>query len=190
MNESKSNIPKLRFPGFTGPWEQRKLGELYEPISEKNDGSYGINRVISVANMYFKADAKVSDKSYLSTYNVMRIGDIAFEGNRSGGFAHGRLVENDIGDGIVSHVFKVFRPIGDYDLSYWKYAINNESVMGPILVHTRSRVTMMHELVPRDFLMKAFVFPLRWQSSVESAPSSVPSTTLSPFASVSLIIPS
>ena len=28
MSEAKPNVPKLRFPGFTGPWEQRKLGEL------------------------------------------------------------------------------------------------------------------------------------------------------------------
>lgn len=28
MPEDSSNIPKLRFPGFTDPWEQRKLGEL------------------------------------------------------------------------------------------------------------------------------------------------------------------
>ena len=28
MNKEKSGIPKLRFPGFTGAWEQRKLGEV------------------------------------------------------------------------------------------------------------------------------------------------------------------
>lgn len=28
MSESKRNVPKLRFPGFTEAWEQRKLGEL------------------------------------------------------------------------------------------------------------------------------------------------------------------
>ena len=28
--EEKRNVPKLRFPGFTDPWEQRKLGELVE----------------------------------------------------------------------------------------------------------------------------------------------------------------
>ena len=27
MSENKENVPKLRFPGFTDPWEQRKLGE-------------------------------------------------------------------------------------------------------------------------------------------------------------------
>lgn len=24
----KKNVPKIRFPGFTEPWEQRKLGEI------------------------------------------------------------------------------------------------------------------------------------------------------------------
>ena len=28
MDNKKNGIPKLRFPGFTGAWEQRKLGEL------------------------------------------------------------------------------------------------------------------------------------------------------------------
>lgn len=30
MCENKSNVPKLRFPGFTDAWEQRKLGEVAE----------------------------------------------------------------------------------------------------------------------------------------------------------------
>lgn len=39
---NKKNVPRLRFPGFTDPWEQRKLAELvtrYEdPIETPNDG--------------------------------------------------------------------------------------------------------------------------------------------------------
>ncbi len=26
--EEKRNVPKLRFPGFTDPWEQRRLGKV------------------------------------------------------------------------------------------------------------------------------------------------------------------
>ena len=33
--EEKKLVPKLRFPGFTEPWEQRKLGELMEVTSVK-----------------------------------------------------------------------------------------------------------------------------------------------------------
>ena len=104
----KAQKPAIRFEGFTDAWEQRKFGDMYEKISEKNDMSFGTESIISVANMYFKPDAKVSDDDYLKTYNVMRLGDIAFEGNKSKNFAHGRFVENTIGNGIVSHVFDVF----------------------------------------------------------------------------------
>ncbi|MCZ0892053.1 restriction endonuclease subunit S [Ligilactobacillus saerimneri] len=30
MDKKKNGIPKLRFPGFTGAWEQRKLGEMVD----------------------------------------------------------------------------------------------------------------------------------------------------------------
>ena len=97
-------------PNMTHSWEQRKFDELYEKVSEKNDLTYGTDKIISVANMYFKSDSFITDIEYLRTYNVFHLGDIAFEGNKSKNFAHGRFVENTIGDGIVSHVFDVFRP--------------------------------------------------------------------------------
>ncbi|MDU2070873.1 MAG: hypothetical protein E7E87_09965, partial [Bifidobacterium breve] len=47
------SVPEIRFAGFTDPWEQRQFGELYRPVSEKNDVSFGRDKAISVANMYF-----------------------------------------------------------------------------------------------------------------------------------------
>ena len=35
MSETKRKVPKLRFPGFTEDWEQRKLGEIMEVTSVK-----------------------------------------------------------------------------------------------------------------------------------------------------------
>lgn len=29
MSDKKENVPKIRFPGFTGTWEKRKIGEYY-----------------------------------------------------------------------------------------------------------------------------------------------------------------
>ena len=42
MDNKKNGIPKLRFPGFTGAWEQRKLGDYLsiptkEPITDINE---------------------------------------------------------------------------------------------------------------------------------------------------------
>ena len=144
---------------YASAWEQRKLGELYKEVSEKNDLTYGKDRIISVAHMYFNPVVYVTEDDYLKTYNVMRLGDIAFEGNRSKNFAHGRLVENTIGDGIVSHVFKVFRPIQPFDLMYWKYSINNEKAMKDVLTRSTKASTMMHELVAKDFLNEEIAVP-------------------------------
>ncbi|URJ37338.1 restriction endonuclease subunit S [Paenibacillus polymyxa] len=34
MSEHKENVPKIRFPGFTDAWEQRRLGEAFNQTSE------------------------------------------------------------------------------------------------------------------------------------------------------------
>ncbi len=100
--------PRVRFKGFEGEWEKVQFSELYEPSSIKNK-TFGADKIISVANMYFKPVSYISDEEYLKSYNVMNLGDIAFEGNKSKDYAHGRFVENTIGDGIVSHVFIVLK---------------------------------------------------------------------------------
>ena len=140
-------------------WEQRKFSELYARSSEKNDGSIGMDKNITVATMQFKNDVKVSTTEYLKTYYTFKLGDIAFEGHQSKEFRYGRFVENDIGNGIVSHIFAVFRPIQEYDLCFWKYAINNETLMQRILARSTKASTMMHDLVTNDFLKETFLVP-------------------------------
>ena len=157
--KNEQNAPKIRFKGFTDAWELREFSQLYKKVAEKNDLSFGTDKIISVANMYFKADTKESSDDYMKTYNIMRMGDIAFEGNKSKNYAHGRFVENTIGDGIVSHVFDVFRPITDYDLFFWKYMINNEGVMGRIMTRCTKASTMMTNLVADDFLKETISIP-------------------------------
>lgn len=152
-------VPRWRFKGFNDDWEQRKFGELYKKSSEKNDGSISMDRNITVATMQFKEDVKVSTEDYLKTYYTFNVGDIAFEGHQSKEYRFGRFVENDIGNGIISHIFAVFRPIVDYDLQFWKYAINNESLMQRVLSRSTKASTMMHDLVTDDFLEQKFLVP-------------------------------
>lgn len=154
-----NKVPQIRFNGYSDTWVQRKFGELYKRVTEKNDLSFGKDKIISVANMYFKTDESRSDDAYMRTYNIFRVGDIAFEGHSSKQFAYGRFVENTIGDGLVSHIFDVFRPISNYDLQYWKYAIINEQIMGRILMTSTTQSTMMNNLVSKDFLKRQLAVP-------------------------------
>lgn len=140
-------------------WEKRKFGDLYSKTSEKNDGSFGPDKIISVATMSWKTNVRISSEDYLATYNVLRKGDIAFEGNKSKKFSFGRFVENDIGDGIVSHVFVVFRPKVSPIISYWKYFIHNEFVMRNILRKSTIKATMMTNLSSHDFLRQTLCTP-------------------------------
>ena len=158
--QNGEKTPRVRFKGFEGEWKYYSFGKLYRHNVIKNDLTFGTDKVISVANMHYTSNTNISDENYLRTYNIFRIGDIAFEGNKSKDFAHGRFVENTIGDGIVSHVFEVFTPISDeYDLNYWKYAINNERIMGKILLRCTKASTMMTNLTANEFLRENILVP-------------------------------
>lgn len=159
MKKVTKTTPSVRFNRFTVPWKLRKFSELYRKSSEKNDGSIGMDKNITVATMQYKDDVKVSTQEYLKTYYTFNVGDIAFEGHHSKEFKFGRFVENDIGDGIVSHIFMVFRPVCNYDICFWKYAINNERVMQKILSRSTKASTMMHDLVTNDFLNESIFVP-------------------------------
>ncbi|EPC94500.1 type I restriction enzyme specificity protein [Lacticaseibacillus paracasei subsp. paracasei CNCM I-4648] len=156
---AEQHVPQFRFKDFSDSWEQRSFKTLYKKVIEKNDLSFESDRIISVANMYYKPNDSKSDEKYMETYNIFRLGDIAFEGNKSKNFAYGRFVENTIGDGIVSHVFDVFRPISEYDLNYWKYFIHYEDIMGQKLRMSTTKATMMNNLVSKDFLKQSVLVP-------------------------------
>ncbi|WP_157949669.1 restriction endonuclease subunit S [Megasphaera stantonii] len=154
-----SVVPEIRFAGFTEAWEQRKFGDLYERVTEKNDLTYGIDKSITVASMQYKKDGCITNEDYLRTYTICLLGDIVFEGHQSKQFRFGRFVENDLGNGIVSHIFMVFRPKTDYDLYFWKYAINNEQLMRKILSHCTKASRMMNDLVIQDFFKESMPVP-------------------------------
>ena len=160
MSETKRNVPKLRFPGFTEDWEQRKLGELYERVNERNDGSLGRDKWISVAKMYFQDPEKVQSNNLDTRTYVMQRGDIAFEGHPNSEFKFGRFVLNDIGTGIISELFPIYRPIVEYDLNFWKYAIQLERIMAPIFAKSiTSSGNSSNKLDQNHFLKQTITTP-------------------------------
>ncbi|MDV2633823.1 restriction endonuclease subunit S [Lactococcus lactis] len=130
--KERLKAPELRFPGFTDDWEECKFGDEFKKVNERNDGSFGREHWISVANMYFQDPEKVQSNNINTRTYVMRIGDMAFEGNKSFKFKYGRFVVNDIGNGVVSELFPIYRHNNEYDNSYWKNAIQIERIMAPI----------------------------------------------------------
>ena len=153
-------IPELRFPGFTDDWEQRKLWELYERVNERNDGTLGRDKWISVAKMYFQDPDKVQSNNLDTRTYVMQRGDIAFEGHPNNEFKFGRFVLNDIGTGIISELFPIYRAIVEYDLNFWKYAIQLERTMAPIFAKSiTSSGNSSNKLDQNHFLQQSITIP-------------------------------
>ena len=155
-----ARYPELRFPGFTDAWEQRKLGNLYKRVNERNDGTLGRDKWISVAKMYFQDPDKVQSNNLDTRTYVMKKGDIAFEGHPNNEFKFGRFVLNDIGTGIISELFPIYRPITEYDLDFWKYAIQLERVMAPIFAKSiTSSGNSSNKLDHNHFLNQELLVP-------------------------------
>ena len=162
--------PQLRFEGFTDDWEERKFGDEFKKVNERNNGSFGREHWISVANMYFQDPEKVQSNNINTRTYVMRIGDMAFEGNKSSKFKYGRFVVNDIGNGVVSELFPIYRHNNEYDNSYWKNAIQIERIMAPIFAKaiTSSGVSS-NKLDNNHFLnQKICIPPLKEQQKIGS----------------------
>ena len=155
-NEKK---PALRFKGFTDPWEQRKLKELYFQLTERNADLLPYQKTLSVATMSFKTDGNGAADTSLANYKRLRTGDIAFEGHTSKEFRYGRFVLNDVGDGIMSPRFSALRPLHEMPINFWKYYIHYEPIMRKVLVNSTKAGTMMNELVINEFLQESILMP-------------------------------
>ena len=106
--EEKRNVPKLRFPGFTDPWEQRRLGELFVE-SEDRSSTLEILSVSVASGIYpaSESDRETNPGASLSNYKVVRKGDVVYNSMRMWQGA----VDSSRYDGIVSPAYVVATPI-------------------------------------------------------------------------------
>lgn len=136
------------------------MGEEFKRVNERNDGTFGINHWISVAKMYFQSPEKVTSNNLDTRTYVMRVGDIAFEGHSNAEYEFGRFVANDIGDGIISELFPIYRHKVNYYNRYWKYAIQIERIMKPIFAKAlTSSGASSNKLNEEHFLRESILVP-------------------------------
>ena len=166
----KANVPEIRFAGFTDPWEQRKLGELYRPGDEKNNNlEFDVDKTISVSTMSWNPGGNGAAAESLPLFKVLRYGDLAFEGNRTKGHPYGKLVINDIGAGIMSSRFRTLAARQAPCVSFWKYFLLNDAAFRPIYINCTKRGTLMTELVVPELLRSSVVLPSEAEQSLIGA---------------------
>ena len=82
-----NRVPAVRFEGFTDPWEQRKLGDIAQRITRKNEDESDLPLTISA--QYGLVDQRtffnnqVASKD-MSGYHLLREGEFAYNKSTSG----------------------------------------------------------------------------------------------------------
>lgn len=117
--------PKLRFPGFEGEWEEKKLGEVCNVVDDKCDiGSLTIVTYISTENMLqdfegVKIASKLPNSGSFTRFNK---GDILFSNIRP----YLRKVWQAVFDGAASNDVIVFRTLDGYDRLFVSQVIKSD----------------------------------------------------------------
>lgn len=113
-----SNIPELRFKGYTDAWEKRQLGELFKERKDTSRQgkmlSVTINNGVVLADSLDRKDNSSVDKS---KYKYVQKGDIAYNSMRMWQAASGVSNYN----GIVSPAYTVLIPHANTSSLFFGY---------------------------------------------------------------------
>ncbi|MHC3511572.1 restriction endonuclease subunit S [Streptococcus suis] len=128
MTKEKSTVPRLRFPGFTDTWKQRKLGEVSKRVTRRN------KELISSLPLTISAQHGLVDQEEffnkqvaskdVSSYYLIKKGEFAYNKSYSNGYPWGAIKRLDRYEmGVLSTLYIVFKPTSlicsDYLVSYY-----------------------------------------------------------------------
>lgn len=128
-------VPEVRFCGFMGDWEKRKLGSIFEEYSEKNHAELPPLMIVQGGGTILRDESDRSlqyDKSNLSSYKMVNKDDFivhlrSFEGG----------LEKASSQGIISPAYHTFHGEGIDARFYYAYF--------------RSAVFIRHDLKPHVY---------------------------------------
>lgn len=128
-------VPEVRFRGFTGDWEKRKLGSIFEEYSEKNHAELPPLMIVQGGGTILRDESDRSlqyDRSNLSSYKMVNKDDFivhlrSFEGG----------LEKASSQGIISPAYHTFHGEGTDARFYYAYF--------------RSAVFISHDLKPHVY---------------------------------------
>ena len=116
--------PRLRFPEFSGGWEEKTLGEVFKRITEKN--AEDNQNVLTISAQYglisqldfFKKSVSASD---VTGYYLLKKGDFAYNKSSSQGKPVGAIKPLKLYDkGVVSTLYICFRCDVPESIGYWE----------------------------------------------------------------------
>ena len=153
-----SNVPEIRFKGFTEAWEQRKAKELFVSTADKGYPELPVLSATQDRGMIRRDENSINifhDKKNEAGYKRVLPGQFVIHlRSFQGGFAHSAI------EGITSPAYTVFgfSEPEKHDSEYWKYVFTSKSFIQRLETVTygiRDGRSISYE----EFLTLGFVYP-------------------------------
>ncbi|HEH1075634.1 TPA: restriction endonuclease subunit S [Staphylococcus aureus] len=143
-NTQKKNVPELRFPGFEGEWEEKKLGDITDRLIRKNKNLESkkpltISGQLGLIDQTEYFSKSVSSKN-LENYTLIKNGEFAYNKSYSNGYPLGaikRLTRYD--SGVLSSLYICFSIKSEmskdfmeayFDSTHWYREVSGIAVEG------------------------------------------------------------
>ena len=122
-----SNVPEIRFTGFTEAWEQRKLSDIATKQTSKNTDSTILEPFTNsaeqgVVSQYDYFDHGITNVANISNYFVICPNDFVYNPRISVTAPCGPINRNRLNrPGIMSPLYTIFRTNQSIDVTYLEY---------------------------------------------------------------------
>lgn len=119
-----ATTPALRFPGFTGEWQEKKLNEVFSRVTRKN--AENNQNVLTISAQYglisqlefFKKSVASSD---VTGYYLLHKGEFAYNKSSSQGRPVGAIKPLRLYDkGVVSTLYICFKCNNPEEIDFWE----------------------------------------------------------------------
>jgi type I restriction enzyme S subunit len=134
------NTPRLRFPGFTGEWQEKPLSHFLHEHKTKSDGKCEVHSVSVTKGVINQVEylGRSFAASNTSKYNLAKPGDIIYTKSPTGAFPYGIVKQNkNPYNVIVSPLYAVYTPLNQYvgyilD-SYFESPVNTNNYLSSLI---------------------------------------------------------
>lgn len=122
-----ADIPKIRFKGFTEPWEQRKLGEVLKERTERAKGDEELLSVTIANGVIRQIDSEKRNTASedRSNYKIVKKGDVPYNSMRMWQGAVGNSKYN----GIVSPAYTILTPTPEANGKFFMELFKKKSTL-------------------------------------------------------------
>ena len=165
---AKQNKPAIRFKGFTDAWEQRKLGEVVERITRKNENLEStlpltISAQYGLINQNEFFDKRIASKD-VSGYFLVRNGEFAYNKSTSSDAPWGAIKRLDrYESGVLSTLYIVFKisderkTSSDYIVTYYNTDLWHKGIQAIAAEGARNHGLL--NVAPADFFETNLTMP-------------------------------